>query len=202
MSVQRGNKAILSAVATGNQTRWPESSPKRLETVAACGILPTRAVIGRCRLCRCHALARTCRTSRRATAHNQLSTDSFQETAAALMGQHEKGCLENVLDVVLARQAPATDLEHLRPMPLHKFTECGLVPAARKTLEKARIADGLTGRVRRDCDDAPLSVPVLLAITGRVRRACDDAPLSVPVRLCDAPYLLLAFRPSRLPSVP
>ncbi len=170
MSVQRGNKAILSAVATGNQTRWPESSPKRLETVAACGILPTRAVIGRCRLCRCHALARTCRTSRRATAHNQLSTDSFQETAAALMGQHEKGCLENVLDVVLARQAPATDLEHLRPMPLHKFTECGLVPAARKTLEKARIADGLTGRVRR---------------------ACDDAPLSVPVRLCDAPYLLV-----------
>ncbi len=191
MSVQRGNKAILSAVATGNQTRWPESSPKRLETVAACGILPTRAVIGRCRLCRCHALARTCRTSRRATAHNQLSTDSFQETAAALMGQHEKGCLENVLDVVLARQAPATDLEHLRPMPLHKFTECGLVPAARKTLEKARIADGLTGRVRRACDDAPLSVPVLLAITGRVRRACDDAPLSVPVRLCDAPNLLV-----------
>ena len=26
--------------------------------------------------------------------------------------------------------------------------------------------------------------------TGRVRRACDDAPLSFPVRLCDAPYLL------------
>src|SRR5208337_1058905 len=25
---------------------------------------------------------------------------------------------------------------------------------------------------------------------GRVRRACDDAPLSFPVRLCDAPYLL------------
>ena len=28
-----------------------------------------------------------------------------------------------------------------------------------------------------------------LASAGRVRRACDDAPLSVPVRLCDAPYL-------------
>ena len=27
-------------------------------------------------------------------------------------------------------------------------------------------------------------------MAGRVRRACDDAPLSVPVRLCDAPYLL------------
>ncbi len=27
-------------------------------------------------------------------------------------------------------------------------------------------------------------------VAGRVRRACDDAPLSVPVRLCDAPYLL------------
>ena len=27
-------------------------------------------------------------------------------------------------------------------------------------------------------------------LAGRVRRACDDAPLSVPVRLCDAPYLL------------
>jgi hypothetical protein len=107
------------------------------------------------------------------------------------MGQHEKGCLENVLDVVLARQTPATDLEHLRPMPLHEFTECGLVPVARNTLEKARIADGLTGRVRRACDDASLSVLVLLAITGRVRRACDDAPLSVPVRLCDAPYLLV-----------
>ena len=29
-----------------------------------------------------------------------------------------------------------------------------------------------------------------LVTAGRVRRACDDAPLSVPVRLCDAPYLL------------
>src|SRR5208282_6298311 len=27
-------------------------------------------------------------------------------------------------------------------------------------------------------------------VAGRVRRACDDAPLSFPVRLCDAPYLL------------
>ena len=27
---------------------------------------------------------------------------------------------------------------------------------------------------------------------GRVRRACDDAPLSLPVRLCDAPDLLHA----------
>src|SRR5271157_706277 len=31
----------------------------------------------------------------------------------------------------------------LRPMPLHEFPECGLVPLARKALEKARIADGL-----------------------------------------------------------
>src|SRR5271166_3254400 len=27
---------------------------------------------------------------------------------------------------------------------------------------------------------------------GRVRRACDDAPLSISVRLCDAPYLLVS----------
>ncbi len=33
---------------------------------------------------------------------------------------------------------------------------------------------------------------------GRVRRACDDAPLSFPVRLCDAPYLLWP-RPSVAP---
>jgi len=60
-----------------------------------------------------------------------------------LVGQHEKGCLKNVLNVVLVRQTPVTDLEHLRPMPLHQFPECGLVPLARKALEKARIADGL-----------------------------------------------------------
>src|SRR5208283_4229322 len=41
ISVQRGNKVILYEVAIGNQTRWPESSPKRLETVAACGIPAT-----------------------------------------------------------------------------------------------------------------------------------------------------------------
>ena len=63
------------------------------------------------------------------------------------MGQHEKGCLENVLGIVLARQTPATDLEHLRPMPLHEFTECGLVPVARKALEKARITHGLGNQV-------------------------------------------------------
>ena len=28
-------------------------------------------------------------------------------------------------------------------------------------------------------------------VAGRVRRACDDAPLSFPVRLCDAPDLLV-----------
>jgi len=32
---------------------------------------------------------------------------------------------------------------------------------------------------------------------GRVRRACDDAPLSFPVRLCDAPYLLLPLANGR-----
>ena len=71
------------------------------------------------------------------------------------MGQHEKGCLENVLDVVLARQTPATDLEHLRPMRLHEFTECGLVPVARKALEKARIADGLDNQVPHPFRESP-----------------------------------------------
>src|SRR5271165_5431322 len=37
----------------------------------------------------------------------------------------------------------------------------------------------------------------------RVRRACDDAPLSVPVRLCDAPYLLSGVRKASLaPNLP
>ena len=66
----------------------------------------------------------------------------------------------------------------------------------------------VAGRVRRACDDAPLSFPVRLCdapyllrpaemarsrespVRRSVRRACDDAPLSFPVRLCDAPYLL------------
>src|SRR5271165_7175707 len=37
---------------------------------------------------------------------------------------------------------------------------------------------------------------------GRVRRACDDAPLSISVRLCDAPYLAGARETWLAPNVP
>ena len=37
---------------------------------------------------------------------------------------------------------------------------------------------------------------------GRVRRACDDAPLSISMRLCDAPYLLASGKRGRPPTSP
>ena len=39
-------------------------------------------------------------------------------------------------------------------------------------------------------------------VAGRVRRACDDAPLSVPVRLCDALYLLAPGKRGLPPTFP